>query len=248
MGSGKKFSVYGEWICIDQMPCARDTTQRLFVGGFDDFNRTISVNPEVIKSSNSGIKPKPNPFPTEHFPIFFCDREPVVRYQHDVRNLPLSQLASMPQPSSVSIPDRINEIFNIKESEFFPDHAVMFFPVFEKTVADAFGIFLIGWRLVQETVSVICRVAERARHGEHAFGCRHMCKDTTSVWRSITAANEHGLLAHGTSRPYVGPLTKILPKLLWSDSGISIWMKCFFHVRVCQIYSNPCAVWCAAGR
>lgn len=230
MRFGQKVCIYGEGGGVNQVFDSWGSARGIFVGGPDDFHGAIPFNPEILKCANTGVKPEANPLTTESCSIFLFDGWPVVCHQHDVCNLPLGQLASMPQPRGVSFPDGVNKIRNINKFEVFADDAVMFFPVQKETATDSLGLIRIGFRFIQKTVPVIRCVAQRTRCRGYALGCGHMGKNATRMRRSVTSPYEHGLFARRTAGAKGCALTKFLPELLRRYGDIPLWMKRFFHV------------------
>lgn len=238
MRFGKKFAVNSERLCVDQMSGAWDTARRGFVGGFDDFNCAVAANPEVIKCSDPGLKPEPNPFTTEKFPILSCHGRPVVRHQHEVRNLPLGKLASMPHLSSIGISDGVNKVCNVQVPKVFSNQAVMLFPVQEEGVPDALGLFWIGWWFAQKSIAMIRRIAKRTWRWRFAIPHRQMRKDATRMAAPVSPAYGHRLFASGATSSKRGIRAEFAPKLHSCESFGAVRVKGFFHGRPLRKWSS----------
>ncbi|MGE0105809.1 MAG: hypothetical protein AB7S53_02430 [Thiomonas sp.] len=224
----QKFAVNDNGLRADQVLNAGDATPRLLVDGLDHFNGALAVNPKIIKRSDPGLKPEAHPFVAKR-PSLIDDWSPVVCHQHDVGHLPLSQLASMPKPSSIRRFYGANEVRNIQEFQIFTDHSVVLFPVQEKAVADVFCMVRIRRRLTQKGIPMIRRIAEWARHWSFAISQRQMSKDTARVGGTVAPAYGHRLFASGATSTKCGIRTELAPKLRCCELFRAVRVKGIFH-------------------
>ena len=226
----QKFTVNDNGFRADQVLNTGSTAPGRLVSRLDHFNGAIAANPEIVKRSDPRFKPEAHPFAAKRL-SFIGDRSPVVRHQHDVANLPLSQLASMPKAGSIRRFDGANKVKNIQEFQIVTDHPVVLFPVQEKGLPDSRSMCRIRRRVLQKGVPMICHVPKWARHGGFAIAKRQMRENSTGVACTVSPADGHWLFAGRAACANPRCRAEFAPKLNDRDLYVAIRVKSEFHVN-----------------